>query len=301
MFLNGIILISAKQQNSLLGICFAIMFFLWAFTQFTENHEFIHGYLAHYRRMLLGLAGFFLVFSLVFYKLIPEKYVHINQYHAMTRGVLMTSDNPEDTLKEFNSSIQFSLLNKSEYYEKYPPIDVESPTLISDFYPNTGFFQIGFYYLRHLDQLYKMLDIGTHQAYFLQPEVIGSYEESAGYPPGTITNVFTLHSRIFKNATPRSFGFLLVWMIAILLANFKNKSKLTVLFTIMIVGLSQIVISVLGAGDADLTKHLFLYNSAFDLVNFIVVCSILQGFASYITQKIHIKTPATKRYEYKQE
>ena len=41
---------------------------------------------------------------------------------------------------------------------------------------------------------------------------------------------------------------------------------------VYLAGLSQIFISVIGAGDADLSKHVFLFNLTFDfmLINFIV-------------------------------
>lgn len=37
-------------------------------------------------------------------------------------------------------------------------------------------------------------------------------------------------------------------------------------FYIFLVGISQIIISVIGAGDADLAKHVFMYNMSFDLI-----------------------------------
>jgi hypothetical protein len=45
---------------------------------------------------------------------------------------------------------------------------------------------------------------------------------------------------------------------------------------IILVGLSGMAVSVIGAGDADLAKHEFLFMVSFDLVLFIVLADVIR-------------------------
>jgi hypothetical protein len=48
------------------------------------------------------------------------------------------------------------------------------------------------------------------------------------------------------------------------------------LIYVFLIGLSQIFISIIGAGDADLAKHVFLYNLSFDLMVLFTISSFLK-------------------------
>ncbi|MFD1903370.1 hypothetical protein ACFSQ7_03245 [Paenibacillus rhizoplanae] len=57
--------------------------------------------------------------------------------------------------------------------------------------------------------------------------------------------------------------------------------RLLVILATMLVGLSGIVVSIIGAGDADIAKHEFLFTLAFDLITFQAVASVIgRGISS---------------------
>jgi hypothetical protein len=256
-FLSSVVLIGVKQQNAPLGVFIAILCVIIAIKSNTKLFKSI---------ALIG-AGGLVVCSVLVYVLIPKEFVYINQYHAMTRGVLMTSDNPEKTLEEFNIDKQYSLLTGSLYYERYPAVNVESQELINNFYSKYGFLSISLYYIKHPGQLMKMLDIAAKNAYSTRPDYIGNYEKAKGKAWGEKTNFFIMYSSLKKNITPKTMGFIMLWSILAIILSRKNEAKMIVIIISILMGLSQMGVSIIGAGDADIAKHIFLYTVVFDFIN----------------------------------
>ena len=60
------------------------------------------------------------------YVLIPQEFVNINKYHAMTRGCIMGSVNPEKTLESFGIDKQYAVLDETLYYDPYTSVAVDS-------------------------------------------------------------------------------------------------------------------------------------------------------------------------------
>ena len=100
----------------------------------------------------------------------------------------------------------------------------------------------------------------------------------SSWTPNTIAKTFSLHSTIKANYTPRTLGYIVIWMIVVLALLHKKKLKMIIVAALMLMGLSQIFVSLIGAGDADLAKHIFLYNAAYDLVNVILFAHIVRFF-----------------------
>ncbi len=289
MTLNGLILTGTKQQNAPVGIllgllCAVLLFVLRRKKKDPTEGEIksprLFGLCAVAASILLCMGG------IAVYALIPQEFVTINQYHAMTRGVLMTSPNPEQALEEFGLNRQYALLNNSIYYERYPAIDVENPMLFDDFYSRYGFVPVVSYYIRHPGQLLQMIDIAAREAYAIRPESIGNFERSYGAAPGARTSFFTLHSTIKLTAIPKTVGFILVWAALAGVICHKDAGKLAVVLFTILIGLSQIGVSIIGAGDADLAKHVFLYNVTFDFVNFICGAVLIYHIHGWLAKQV---------------
>ncbi|MNC50376.1 hypothetical protein D3C75_996140 [compost metagenome] len=57
--------------------------------------------------------------------------------------------------------------------------------------------------------------------------------------------------------------------------------KLALVIAGMGVGLSGIMVSIIGAGDADLAKHEFLFTLGFDLVSVLFIADLMGGELGY--------------------
>lgn len=303
---NSLVLICAKQQNAPLGALIGILLVILPFVKPSpcrleleelqirpaclraqkrramlekrmQREEERDGTIRSWRFRTASIAAgcFLALCGAMVYVLIPKGFVDINQYHAMTRGMLMTSDNPERTLAEFDIDRQFALLSKEIYFERYPVISVESEALHEEFLKKYSFLSVTSYYLTHPGQLFVILDIAAKNSYEINPISIGNFEESAGREPGAKVEAFTLYSTINRSLVPRTIGFMIIWIALGIGLSFRDRGRTWIILFCILMGLSQVGVSIIGAGDADLSKHVFIYNVTFDIVNFI-------GFASLI-------------------
>ena len=126
--------------------------------------------------------------------------------------------------------------------------------------------------------------MGFSKAYEIRPEAMGNFEKIEGKEFGAKSNFFVLWSSLKKFIMPKGLLFAIVYLGVYFIYSFKrykkafnNKDKKSILIEdcfiyVYLAGLSQIFTSVIGAGDADLSKHVFLFNLSFDLIllNFIV-------------------------------
>ncbi|WP_174819966.1 glycan biosynthesis hexose transferase WsfD [Paenibacillus koleovorans] len=275
---SSLLLTTSKQQNAPVGIAIAIVGLLFIYLRKESV----------YRVLTAASLGLILFAGVATYVLIPQQFVNINKYHAMTRGVMMEAGNPEKALDQFGIDPQYAILNKSIYYEPFTTVDVNSGLLQRHFYDHYGFGSILLYYALHPDQGIQMLDAAARSAFTIRPIGIGNYEQAVGKPFGAQTNFFTAYSWLKDAAAPKTFGFIVIWAIVVIgvyapsfvLAVRKRQLRpalrLPLLLMMMVVGLSGIVVSLIGAGDADLAKHEFLFTAAFDLVSFVTVSDLFR-------------------------
>ncbi|GAA3401741.1 hypothetical protein ACFFNY_13295 [Paenibacillus hodogayensis] len=274
---SALILTTSKQQNAPVGLIigFAGAILIWLRPGRT------------YRTIAAGIMVGLFAAGIGTYTLIPKEFVNINQYHAMTRGVLMDSTDPEATLKTFGIDKQYAVLNRSNHYLAYTTVDVNSEVLEKEFYSKYGFVSILTYYMGHLDQAGKMLNLAARSGFTIRPPAMGNYELSVGKPFGTQTSFFSGYSVLKDALAPKTFGFIIIWTLLVVgmyMPSFVEAARSghvrhmvrTPLMTMMIlVGLSGILVSIIGAGDADLSKHEFLFTASFDLVTFLTLADLL--------------------------
>ncbi|MDF2668684.1 MAG: hypothetical protein K0R67_990 [Paenibacillus sp.] len=275
--ISGFLLTTSKQQNAPVGVIIALGLFILIYIRKERA----------YRSLAAATLVMLLLTGVATYVLIPKEFVNINKYHAMTRGVLMDSADPEATLKSFGIDQQFAILNKSIYYEPYTTVDVNSEILESRFYNRYGFGKIVLYYAAHPDQAGKMLDLAAKNAFKIRPSAMGNYEKSEGQSFGAQTRFFSGYSMLKEASAPKTFGFIVIWTLlivglympafvaAIKARNRRQAMRLPLIITLILVGLSGILASIVGAGDADLAKHEFLFTAAFDLVTYLTIADAI--------------------------
>lgn len=139
----------------------------------------------------------------------------------------------------------------------------------------------------HPHDLILMLNNAAENAYSIRPDVIGNFERSAGREPGQKATFFTLHSTLKNIVIPKTVGFVMIWLVSMLSLSFKDRWRTLVLLCAMLSGFSQVGASIVGAGDADLSKHIFLYNVAFDYVNFIILSTVFMSWRTNVCRKKH--------------
>lgn len=277
--INGIILTFSKQQFAPVGVLLGVMIFLF----YRKDRS------KWFKSLIYIFSLALIATGAVTYLLISTSFTNINLYHSMTRGVLMTAENPSKALQSFDIDSQFELLDSTIYFDKYPEIDPENKLLLDDFYSHYNVVSIVRYYAENPKAFADMLNLAAKSAYRNRPNM-GNYEFSAGYPANALTDCFALYSKFKLAYTPKTLGFIIIWTALVLGLLYKKRSKLLTVFGLIAIGLSQVLVSIIGAGDADLAKHIFLYNVAFDVVNVILIANVI-GFFDNIYQKKHPRLP----------
>ncbi|WP_042200227.1 membrane protein [Paenibacillus camerounensis] len=275
--ISGLLLTTSKQQNAPVGIILAVL----GIMLFWVRRDRIFRGLTLISLILLMTSG------VLTYLNISKEFVNINQYHAMTRGVLKDSANPETSLKSFGIDEQYAILKNNIYYEQYGTVDVNSPLLEKEFYSKYGFVSILKYYLANPDQFSSILDVAAQSAFTIKPAAMGNYEQSAGMDFRAQSHFFALYSLLKGILAPKTFGFILLWMalvIGLYMPSFiqalkardpRGMQRMALIVASMAVGLSGIMVSIIGAGDADISKHEFLFTLAFDLVSVLAVSGVI--------------------------
>ncbi|MBV4419794.1 hypothetical protein KM800_10750 [Clostridium tyrobutyricum] len=278
--ITSIIFIGSKQQLAPIGI-FAALILIRIFIKHNKK-------IFRYTAMVLSLI--ILASSFYLYRSISGDFDYINRYHAMTRGVLLNEVNPDNIMKQFNINRQYSMLQGTIYFDELPIIDPGGEKLKKEFYSKYSFFNVLTFYLKNPSAMKKMINLAVINGYSIRPRVIGNYEKNEGKPFGRQSHFFSMWSSIKENYIPHSlfltvvvFGIYFVFAAKRYIATRKNGDIHSQLFEeaflyVFLVGVSQIFISIIGAGDADLAKHVFMFNVTFDLMFLYSVCLIIKKF-----------------------
>ncbi|WP_206109178.1 hypothetical protein [Paenibacillus sp. HB172176] len=280
LFLFGIstlLLTTSKQQNAPIGIILGLFSIFLLFVRKSKS----------FRAVISIMMASFLIAGVCSYILIPKDFVNINKYHAMTRGVLLNSPDPEATLEHFGIDKQFAVLRGTIYYSPYTTIDVNSELMQEQFYNKFSFGSILAYYISRPTEFNKMLNLAAANGYTIRPSAMGNFEKSENRPFGQHTYFFSGYSFLKKVATPKTFGFVVIWIIIVagmyipaFISAIRNRQlrqafRLPIIVAMIAIALSSMVIAIVGAGDADLAKHEFLFTVMFDLITFLTFSDLI--------------------------
>lgn len=209
-----------------------------------------------------------------------------NIYQAVFTGVLMNSENPAKDLEELGLDIKFAPLAGTNFYTKDLAFDPMGEEMLKDFYPKASRGKILLYYTKHLDKLWQQFVISAENAYEFYNISEGNFEKGQ-HSTNKLLNTFRTDLAHKYINIHRNIYLYLVFTISFLLAllyyfiRYKDrKIRLTAIFLLLLLasGASQLILPILGSGQADFGKHLFMLNFSYD---------ILLGISSiYLTDRI---------------
>ena len=237
--------------------------------------------------MICILAGIFIsAVSLHAAVTMENNYDQIDKFHAMTRGVLFVSDDPGETLREFDMPANFELLADTSLYNSLPITYISDPIIQNDFLPAYSTGQITFYYLRHPGRFLRMEDQAIRAGFSIRRDYCGNYERNAGMRPQARSIFWCTWSTYKDNSAPKTIGFLIV-VLAVACVLYGRGYTLRpleerrdtvlldfqVLFFVLCIAQAANVI--IHSGDAELVQHCFLIGLAMDLMTYGVFAELL--------------------------
>lgn len=279
-FACAVLFVGAKQQNAPTG--FVIALFTLCLLPLSKGR--VKKLITSFVALGIGVASIFTFAS------ISRDFQYINQYHAMTMGIMDYTKSPED-LKSLGVSPQLWMLRNTTVYDLYPTIIPDSPLMYAQMYNRVSTIKFIEYYASHPNTLIRVLDSVSEKSYAIKPDMVGNFQKSEGKPALAKSYFFSLWGYLKLHIFPHSVGYLGFFFIALgifLMIKFlrsrkagKIKEQQASLFVISLIlmSISQLAASFVGAGGADIAKHLFLYNMTYDMLFLSAVfwasCSII--------------------------
>lgn len=272
--LSGILMITGERQYALSGIFLGIMALTFIFIKRKFNW-----------RIECIVASFILVLTSFFsFYFIESDFTLSSKFHAMTRGVLLQSKNPEETLLEFGIEPNYSVLADINANFDYPLTKAYNKALEIGFYDKYDTFDIVSYYVKNPGSMISMLDLSVKSVFNTRIDYSGNYEKSAGYNPKAKSLFWSAWSTYKMRSAPKTIGFVFVLIIAVFIiatanrVNIEDKRSpilLQTMILIILVGLSQSIMTIVMSGDAEFSGHIFIFGVSIDLLCYFSFSEIL--------------------------
>lgn len=266
-FAVSILFTGAKAQNAPIGILAAL--FGFRLRKLREDWKW---------KVVTVIAQVFLLIVPIFiYVSTPEEIKNCNKYNTVFYGVLKDSPSPSSDLKELGLDKRFAVLSGTDYFDEAHPMDIKAPGLKEELYNRIQPWKIVGFYIRHPLRYLEKLQRTAESAFILR-QGYGNYEKAHGIEYGDSAGTLTLWSNFKKEFLPNTLAFVALFFAAYFAAlilmrtreagkgNARAKAYVEFLMLIGFVGLVQFLVPIIGDGEADLGRHLFLFNLCFDII-----------------------------------
>jgi len=253
----------AKVQNVPAGVLAALMFLRISSLRTDKRWRVISSVSAA-AVILVSIAGYICV---------ARDIKICNKYQTVFFGILKGSGDPQGDLEELGLDPSLAVLAGTNYFMKDYPVDIRTPEFQKKIDEKVNHTKVAGFYIRHPDRLLEKLEISAYYGFKLNQE-FGNYEKYKDTGYKQVTNVFSNWSRMKMEVLPHTLLFVLCFfalVLAVLIYEYGRakdaKSRLLIEFFgfIALTGIMQFILPVIGDGEADLSKHLFLFNVCFDI------------------------------------
>ncbi|PWK07004.1 hypothetical protein [Tumebacillus permanentifrigoris] len=251
----GVLFVTAKVQNAVLG--FLIVLWLLRFLRLYADRV--------WKKAVLIAAAVVLVFTagLSGY----NAFDRINIYQTVFYGVLKDSPDPAADLRELGIREDYAKLANTDYFVPHP-IDLNSAEFKRDYYDKISRGKVVLFYAKHLDRFWDKLKVCAKSSFNLH-YYLGNYENTGEHKALEQSQTWTQWTEFVSRVLPKSLWFLIAFCVAFAggsiwewrrAASLRGKLLVEFFLVIEVMAMAQYVLPILGDGEADLGKHLFLFN-----------------------------------------
>ncbi|MDQ0060099.1 glycan biosynthesis hexose transferase WsfD [Paenibacillus harenae] len=237
-----------------------------------------------WRKMILIGSSVLLLATAVMYLAAPQRLKHINLYQTVFYGILKDSPDPVAALKELGLPEQFKVLAGTNYFQTDTAIKQNDPILKEHLYSKLSHKDVLFYYMKHPGRFFQKLERGAENGMSIRPYYLGSYDQDKGKPYGTIAYTYSGWSEFKHDHVPNRLWFVgLIYLLYYAGIAYeytrrpaaRQRARIDIFACVGLIGLFGFAVPLLGDGEADLGKHLFLFNVCFDMMLAIGVVYLL--------------------------
>ncbi|WP_276357700.1 hypothetical protein [Cohnella caldifontis] len=272
----GVAVATSKIQNAPLGFAFALL--AWRLFSLSEERRW-------HKRVLTGIAVL-LASAVIMIVAAPSGLKHINLYQSIFYGVLKDSPHVEQDLKELGIPEKYAANAGTNYFESGTAIPQDDPALRREVLEKLGHKDIVFYYLRHPDRFMQKLEKAAENGVFVRPYYLGNYTISEGKTRGAVSDSFGVWSDWKAHRMPHTLGwfagFYLLYAAGLVFWWLRTSSKrvrlvLEAMAAVALAGIFSMIVPILGDGEADLGKHLFMFSACFDMMGVSAAIALVYG------------------------
>lgn len=215
-----------------------------------------------------------------------EEFDETDKLHAMTRGVLLESTDPVETLDEFGISSSYSILTDATLYDYYPISEISNSLLQEGFLDKYTTSDLVLYYLQHPGSLIALWNIGVQSGFSLRRDYCGNFEYSTGRPAMGQAVFFSAWSTFKERNMPQTLGYVLLLVVVIFAMEgrrgFLRRALmrrdfvyLHVTLLLLLVGLGDLTWVIVKSGDAALSQYNMVIGATMDLLTYYVLSELL--------------------------
>lgn len=262
-YISGLFLITTKLQNAPIGIIVVLLGLrFWRI-----------GKDLWWRRTILIGSSILLVSMIAMYVGAPGHLKQANLYQTVFFGILKDSPDPSSDLKELGLPDEFKVNAGTNYFQTDTAIKQDDPQIVEEL-GKLNHKDVLFYYMKHPMRFVQKLERGAENGMSIRPYYLGNYEKSEGKPSGEISYANSTWSEFKINYMPNKLWFIALFYLVyagVLAMEYTRQSLrgrlyIEALLAIALIGIIAMVVPLLGDGEADLGKHLFLFNVCFDMM-----------------------------------
>ncbi|MCD8391202.1 MAG: DUF6273 domain-containing protein [Firmicutes bacterium] len=212
-------------------------------------------------------------------------------YQSVFFGILKESDTPEEDLKALGVDEKYAvLMNTNSYMEEDEyPIDIKSEQFKADFYDKVSKSDILMFYLSHPSRFVKKLNIAISNSAYIRPPYLGNSSTELT----EITGRYSLWSNV-RAYSGILYNPIVIFALFILTAAYavfadviylKHRKRAPVKNVYAIAGVNilalglwiNLMLPILGNGEADIAKHMFLFSNFVDILFAILLLAVVRA------------------------
>ncbi len=229
----------------------------------------------------------------------------VTTYHSVFFGVLKDNPEPKAALEDMELSEELLSLANTNAYIDHSGYQIFGEEFDQLFFKKIGKMDVLNYYIQHPLYFLHKLDKSAEASLSIRPSYLGNFRASDISEKLVFAKRFSCWETLRKQLSGNSliayvilgglFFFLLVWKwIRNKTTKTKNLSEYLLLLFLLFNAAGQFIVPIIGNGEADLMKHMFLFNVSFDLV-IIVFLSRLTDVGLFIEKLYQKNMPSINK------
>jgi len=227
-----------------------------------------------WRAMTAAAPAFVLAGAAAVIAFAPGELRHINLYQSVFFGILKDSPSLREDMRELGIPEKYAALAGTNYFQKDTVIPQDDPQLKRDVLDRLGHADVVRFYLRHPDRLWQKMKRAAEEGAFIRPSYLGNFAREAGRPPGAQASAFGGWSALkakLPHGMPWTAGFYAAYAAALAAVwlrarTVRAKMAAETMACVALAGAISFLVPIIGDGEADLAKHLFMFNVCSDMM-----------------------------------